>query len=49
MESNANNSFASDQLLADGEEIIGVYGTKDQNGNGYFSGLGFIVWMPPKF
>ena len=49
MESYAHNKFASDQLLADGEEIIGVYGTKDQHANGYFSSLGFIVWVPPKF
>jgi hypothetical protein len=49
MESYANNSFATDQVLAEGQEILGVYGTKDQNGNGYFSSLGFIVWVPPKF
>ena len=49
MESTANNQFASDQVLAEGQEILGVYGTKDQHGNGYFSSLGFIVWVPPKF
>ena len=49
MESSASNNFASDQVLADGEEIIGVYGTKDQHGSGFFVSLGFIVWVPPKF
>ena len=29
----------------DGEEIIGVYGTKGQD---YFYSVGFIVWKPPK-
>ena len=29
----------------DGEEIIGVYGTKGQD---YFYSMGFIVWKPPK-
>ena len=29
----------------DGEEIIGVYGTK---GPDYFYSMGFIVWKPPK-
>ena len=33
--------------LAEGEEIIGVYGIKDQAQ--YFWSLGFIVWKPPKF
>ena len=49
MESYANNNFASDQLLADGEEIIGVYGTTVESGYSGFSSLGFIVWVPPKF
>jgi hypothetical protein len=40
---------ASDQLLADGEEIIGIYGTKTQDAPGCWSSLGFIVWLPPKF
>ena len=48
MESYVTNKFASDQVLADGEEIIGVYGTKDQHESGFYS-LGFIVWVPPKF
>ena len=49
MESYASNQFANDQVLAEGQEILGVYGTKDLNGNGCFNSLGFIVWVPPKF
>ena len=38
---------AKEVILEDGEEIIGVYGTKDKNGEGWFNSLGFIVWKPP--
>ena len=48
MEASNKNNFAADQHLAEGEEIIGVYGTKDHDGRGYFLSLGFIVWKPPK-
>lgn len=44
-----NNSGTKEFVLAAGEEIIGVYGTKDVHGNSYFHSLGFIVWVPPKF
>ena len=33
--------------LREGEEILGVYGTKDESGIGAFKNLGFIVWKPP--
>jgi hypothetical protein len=49
MEYFKSGNRANDQLLADGEEIIGIYGTKDQDAPGYWSSLGFIVWLPPKF
>ena len=45
----AGKSNYCDQPLAEGEEIIGVYGTKDQEVSGIFHSLGFIVWVPPKF
>ena len=36
-------------MLADDEEIIGIYGDKDYSGqNPYFHSLGFIVWKRPK-
>jgi hypothetical protein len=34
-------------LIADDEEIIGIYGTKEFDV--YCVALGFIVWKPPKF
>ena len=49
MESYVKNKLASDQVLAEGQEILGVYGTKDQDESGCFRSLGFIVWEPPKF
>ena len=33
-----------DQVLAEGEQIIGIYGSKTQNT--ILSSLGFIVWKP---
>ena len=44
----ASNSSNCDQPLAEGEEIIGVYGTKDQEVSAAFHSRGFIVWVPPK-
>jgi hypothetical protein len=32
------------QALAEGEQIIGIYGSKNQNT--YLNCLGFIVWKP---
>jgi hypothetical protein len=31
-------------MLADDEEIIGVYGNKNDTENSYFWSIGFIVW-----
>ena len=45
----SGNSFAPDQILEDDEEIIGVYGTKDQRSDGIFDSMGFIVWKPPNY
>ena len=39
-------TFGQEAVLADDEEIIGIYGTKEVST--YFSQLGFIVWKPPK-
>jgi hypothetical protein len=36
-----------DFSLKEGEQIIGVHGTKDQSN--FFYSLGFVVWIPPKF
>jgi hypothetical protein len=33
-----------DQVLAEGEQIIGIYGSKNQNT--ILNSLGFIVWKP---
>ena len=38
--------YGSEFVLDDSEEIIGIYGTKDQCS--YFNQLGFIVWNPPR-
>jgi hypothetical protein len=35
--------------LLPGEEVIGVYGHKNTDGNGDFHSIGIIVWIPPKF
>ena len=42
-----SNPFGQETVLADDEEIIGVYGTEKVQPN-YFTQLGFIVWKPPK-
>ena len=49
MAANNEDIYATEQYLAKEEEIIGVYGTKDYEGYGHLSSLGFIVWVPPKF
>jgi hypothetical protein len=37
-------------MLADDEEIIGIYGDKDYAGaHTYFASIGFIVWKRPKY
>ena len=41
--------FAPDVLIEDDEEIIGVYGTKNQDSSGDFFSIGFIVWKPPNY
>jgi hypothetical protein len=42
-------AFAPDQMLADDEEIIGIYGDKDYAGaHPYVASIGFIVWKRPK-
>jgi hypothetical protein len=38
--------YGPEFVLADDEEIIGVYGTKEFDNYGV--ALGFIVWKPPK-
>ena len=35
-----------EHVLAEDEEIIGIYGVKDLKS--YLISLGFIVWKPPK-
>jgi hypothetical protein len=36
-------------MLADDEEIIGIYGDKDYAGNHFYvASIGFIVWKRPK-
>lgn len=37
-------SFASDQLLNEGEEIVGIFGVKNPFSS--ISAIGFIVWNP---
>jgi len=39
-------AFGPDVDIADGEEIIGIYGTRNAHNN-YFATIGFIVWKPP--
>ena len=40
------NSYGQESVIADDEEIIGVFGTKDYDN--YIWQLGFIVWKPPQ-
>ena len=44
----SNGAGTKEYVLGNGEQIIGVYGTKDATNNGYFASMGFIVWVPPK-
>jgi hypothetical protein len=37
-----NDSFAPDQVLNDGEHIVGIYGVKDRDSA--VTCIGFIVW-----
>ena len=38
--------YDTDFVIADSEEIIGIYGYKDDEN--YYQ-LGFLVWTPPRF
>ena len=38
--------YGQESVIADDEEIIGVFGTKDVDNHVYK--LGFIVWKPPR-
>ena len=38
--------YDTDFLIADSEEIIGIYGLKDHD---CYYQLGFLVWIPPLF
>ena len=42
----SSSSHGPEIVLADDEEIIGIYGSKEVST--LFSQLGFIVWKPPK-
>ena len=39
--------YGKETVLADDEEIIGIYGTKDQDSEIWQ--LSFVVWKPPKY
>jgi len=41
-----NAGFAPEQVLEDGEQIVGVYGSK--NSKTSITSLGFIVWKPSR-
>ena len=45
VETNTNGSYGKEFVLDDAEEIIGIFGIKDSNS---ITGLGFIVWKPPR-
>jgi len=47
IESEARNQYEPEQVLKDGEAVIGVY--CDAGGAYGFWGIGLIVWTPPKF
>ena len=42
----ASGTVYVEHVLAEDEEIIGIYGVKDQLS--YLTSLGFIVWKPPR-
>ena len=41
-----DETYGPEFVLADDEEIIGIFGTS--NATEYFDQLGFIVWKPPR-
>lgn len=43
-----SGELGTDQVLKEGEQIIGVHGHVKGYGWG-FANLGFVVWVPPKF
>jgi hypothetical protein len=40
------NQYGPETVLADDEEIIGVFGTK--NATDFVTNLGFIIWKSPR-
>jgi hypothetical protein len=38
--------YGPETMLADDEEIIGIFGTK--NATDFVTNLGFIIWKPPR-
>jgi len=46
IETNAASEIGAEHTLNADEEIIGIYGWYDTS---FFRGIGFIVWMPPRF
>jgi hypothetical protein len=42
------NELGPEHVLAEGEEVIGVYGHKNSDGAGDFRSIGIIVWKPPQ-
>ena len=46
VETKAGYSYGTEFVIADSEEIIGIYGYKDDLR--YYQ-LGFLVWTPPRF
>ncbi len=45
VETEIGKPYGPEFVIADSEEIIGIYGYK---GNDYYEQLGFIVWTPPR-
>jgi len=43
------NELVPEHVLAEGEEVIGVYGHKNSNSSGDFHSIGIIVWKPPQW
>ena len=46
VETDTRKSYGQESVIADDEEIIGIFGTKDVNK--FVNTLGFIVWKPPR-
>ena len=40
--------YGPEAVIADDEEIIGLYGAKENSTWNYILSLGFIVWKPPR-